>query len=412
MTPDRRTRVLFIAEAVTLAHVARAHALASGLDASRFEVHAAWDPRYNHLLGELPYPFHPIRSLASEVFLERLARGAPMHDAETLRAYVREDLDTIRAVGPDAVVGDFRLSLAASARIARVPHIAVANAYWSPYGRQTFLFPHYDYPGRAIVGNAASRWLFSLLRPVGFAMHTRPLNRVLRDYGLPGIGGDIREMYTFGDRTAYAGIRELVPLDNLPPTHQYIGPVLWSPAVDPPEWWDDLPADRPIVYVTPGSSGESSFLPVVLNALSELPVTTIAATAGRAQISSPPANAWLADFLPGPQAAKRSALVVCNGGSPTTTQALTAGVPVLGIVSNNMDQQLNMEAVVRAGAGEALKARGLTTEAVEAAARRLLEAGEARRAAQRLATGSQALQPAEGLARLITELLSAGKNPS
>ena len=139
-----KRRVLFFAEAVTLAHVARVNVLARSLDPSRFEVHAAWDPRYNGLLGDLPFTFHSISSMSTEDFLRRLSRGEPMHDLKTLRGYVKDDLATIRAVSPDAVVGDFRISLAASAKLAGVPHIAVANVYWSPFGRQTFLFREYE----------------------------------------------------------------------------------------------------------------------------------------------------------------------------------------------------------------------------------------------------------------------------
>src|SRR5213079_2321558 len=129
-------RILFIAEAVTLAHVARASALARLLDPARYEVHGAWDPRYNALLGDLPFPVHPISSLPTREFLERLSRGRPMHDAGTLRSYVEEDRATIARVAPDVVVGDFRLSLVASARLAKVPYVAIANAYWSPFARQ------------------------------------------------------------------------------------------------------------------------------------------------------------------------------------------------------------------------------------------------------------------------------------
>src|SRR5262249_55525172 len=91
----KRRRILFIAEAVTLAHVARASVLAGALDPARYDVHAAWDPRYDGLLGRLPYPVHLISTMPGALFLKRLARGQPMHDASTLRAYVKEDLATI-----------------------------------------------------------------------------------------------------------------------------------------------------------------------------------------------------------------------------------------------------------------------------------------------------------------------------
>ena len=403
----RRRRILFVAEAVTLAHVARAFTLARCLDPSRYEVHVAWDPRYNGLLGDLPFPYHPISSLPTAVFLQRLAAGAPMHDTRTLRAYVEEDVATITRVGADVVVGDFRLSLAASARLAGVPLVAVANAYWSPFARQSFLFPEYEYPLGGLLGAGVARQLFKLFRRVGFAAHTRPLNAVLGEHGLPPIGGDIRQMYTFGDRTAYADIPELISTFDLPPTHRYIGAVLWSPSVAPPVWWRDLPSDRPIVYATPGSSGETDVLPVVLDALSGLPVTVIAASAGRGRVAAPPANAHVADFLPGSEAAARAALVICNGGSPTTYQALAAGVPVLALTSNNMDQHLNMEAVRKAGAGEVLRGRGVAAGAIRSVVERMLGDPRYGDKAAILANAHQACRAETRFPALIDELTGA-----
>lgn len=403
----RRARVLFVAEAVTLAHVARAFVLARSLDSDRYDVHVAWDPRYNALLGALPFTFHSIESLSTPTFLARLARGAPMHDTETLRGYVREDLSAIDRVRPDVIVSDFRLSLAASARLRGIPLVTVANAYWSPYGRQTFLFPEYDYPLGRILGRHASRALFSAFRSIGFAAHTRPLNIVLREHGLPGIGDDIRVMYTWGDYTAYADIPELVPTWDLPSTHRYLGAVLWSPSVDAPQWWKDLPSDRPIVYATPGSSGDRDVLPVVLDALADLEVTVVAATAGRGLAGRIPGNARVADFVNGTAAACRAALVICNGGSPTTYQALAAGVPVLALATNNMDQHLNMDAVCRAGAGAVLRARAVSAPAIREGVERLLVNDAYRRAAGAVAHAHRALVATKQFADWMNEITSS-----
>ena len=49
-----------------------------------------------------------------------------------------------------------------------------------------------------------------------------------------------------------------------------------------------------------------------------------------------------------------ASLVICNGGSPSTHQALAQGVPVIG-VANNLDQYLNMAAITKAGAGRLLR---------------------------------------------------------
>jgi UDP:flavonoid glycosyltransferase YjiC (YdhE family) len=207
--PTRR-RVLFIGEAVTLAHVVRPVVLARALDPARYAVTLACDDRYLKLFGELPFAWRSLATIPTVKFLDNLARGRPVYDADTLRAYVRDDLALIEAVKPDRVVGDFRISLGVSARVAGVPYWMVTNAYWSPYSRPPFPLPEH---------------------------------------------------------------------------------------------------------------------PMILRGLAALPVAVIAATAGQPLSIEPPKNVYVADFLPGIEAAARAALVICNGGSLATQQALAAGAP-------------------------------------------------------------------------------------
>jgi UDP:flavonoid glycosyltransferase YjiC (YdhE family) len=104
-----------------------------------------------------------------------------------------------------------------------------------------------------------------------------------------------------------------------------------------------------------GSSGAPRIFHRVLDALAGLPVTLLAARGRKtAEGATTAGNAFLADYLPGGQAVAESALMICNGGSPATHQALLAGVPVIGIAAN-MDQHLNMTFVARAGAGVYLR---------------------------------------------------------
>src|SRR5258708_13029761 len=88
----RRRRVLFVAEAVTLAHVARPVALARGLDPARFDAVLAVDPRDRALWKGLTIPSWPIRSIPSEQFRDALARGRPPHLLETPPPSHRYDL--------------------------------------------------------------------------------------------------------------------------------------------------------------------------------------------------------------------------------------------------------------------------------------------------------------------------------
>jgi UDP:flavonoid glycosyltransferase YjiC (YdhE family) len=184
------------------------------------------------------------------------------------------------------------------------------------------------------------------------------MNKVMRHFGLPPLGYDLREIYTHADHVLYADIPDMFEMVNLPPNHHFIGPVIWSPKVAPPPWWNRLPADKPIVYVTPGSSGHPHLLNIVLRALADMPVTAIVATTGKPVPPNLPPNIYTADYLPGLEACKRASLVICNGGSPTTHQALSAGKPVLAFPSN-LDQFLNMQGICRNGLGEQLRTNTL-----------------------------------------------------
>ncbi|WP_036501478.1 glycosyltransferase [Nitrosococcus oceani] len=378
---SERRRILFIGEAVTLAHIARPVVLARSLDPQRYAVTLACDDRYHHLFAEIPFEWRSIRTIPSAQFLAALAKGSPVYDTDTLRSYVREELKIIESVKPDLVVGDFRISLAVSTRLVGVPYFTITNAYWSPYSKLSFPLP--EHPMTKVLGVPLSQILFRLARPLAFAYHTLPLNRVRCEYGLSSLSYDLREIYTHADHTLYADIPGLVPTRPLPSNHHWLGPILWSPTVKFPDWWSKLPEDRPIVYVTLGSSGAGEMLPVVLQALEKLQVTVIVATAGRPAPANPPANAWITEFLPGTEAAIRSSLVICNGGSPTTQQALSAGVPVIGIASN-MDQHLNMFCLERASVGVGLRSGQVIPRRVRDLVKQLLSDVWYRQAADRL----------------------------
>jgi UDP:flavonoid glycosyltransferase YjiC (YdhE family) len=370
MQARSRPVVLLVAEAVTLAHFARIVALAKALDPSSYEIVVAADPRYAELEAPLRFPFHPIRSVPSAQFEQALARGKPLYDVATLSAYVEDDLALIKEVKPDLIVGDFRLSLAVSAPIASIRYAALVNAYWSPYA--DIVYPVPDLPMTRVLGLSVAQHLFDMARPIAFALHARPLNQVRRRYKLPPLGHDLRTVYTWGDYTLYADAPELVPMRPLPANHRHLGSPLWSAHKPLPDWWDRIPADKPIVLVTLGTSGQADLLPMALSALSELPITVLAITAGKIKLTGPPANAHQVDYLPLESAARRSALVICNGGSLTTYQALDVGVPVLGICSN-MDQLLNMSAIERLGAGLLLRAARVGPGQLREAVRKLLD---------------------------------------
>ena len=399
-----RKRILVFAEAVTLAHVARPLAFAGALARDKYDVMIAVAPHAARHVVEAGVAHVPLSSIAPEAFLQALAAGRPLYDADTLSAYVEDDLRWIREFAPDLVVGDFRLSLSVSARVAEVPYATIASAYWSPF------YDPPDWPVPAlpltrIVPLPIARRLFSAARPMAFRLHCRPLNAVRKRYGLAPLAADLRRIYTDADHVLYSDLPALFPLKAAPASHRFLGPVLWQPSVPLPEWWDTLPDDRPIVYVTLGSSGERTLLAHVVDALAGLPIIVIAATVASAAGSALRDNVFVADYLPGISAARRAALVVCNGGSLTGYQALSAGVPVLGI-AGNLDQFLNMQGIELAGAGALMRADRWSRQELKRTAERLLSAPEARGAARSLRAQCEQHEFTQRAAEFVVERCS------
>jgi UDP:flavonoid glycosyltransferase YjiC (YdhE family) len=400
----RPKRVLFFAEAVTLAHVARPIALAKSLASKNYEVFIACDSRYQHFVKSEHWRTVPLHSISSQQFLRALARGKPVYDAPTLRQYVIEDRELIGLLKPDLIVGDFRLSLSVSARLAGVPYATVTNAYWSPF------FPVRDFPLPVLpmtrfMPVSVARSLFRLGQRVAFGLHCRPLNQVRHDKELPSLGSDLRRVYTDADYVLYGDVPAMFPIEHLPKNHYFLGPILWTPPGRLPDWWGELPGDKPIIYLTLGSSGSARLMETALQALADQPITVIASTAGGEVTKRPPANAYIADYLPGTEAAARSSLVVCNGGSPTSQQALAAGVPVLGI-AGNMDQFLNMEAVATAGAGVVVRADRVNGEGLRKTVEAMLTSPGFRIGARRLANEFASHDSESRFATFVADLMS------
>jgi UDP:flavonoid glycosyltransferase YjiC (YdhE family) len=310
-----------------------------------------------------------------------LAKGQPVYDVATLEAYCKADLALLEEVQPDLVIGDFRLSLSVSARLARVPYAALINAHWSPYTTIRHI-PIPEHPATHWFGPRLANPFFQVLQPFLFKLHTGPINRVRMRHGLRPLSG-LREVYCDGDYTLYLDAPGFAPTSSLPAHHHYLGPIIWSPSTPLPTWWEEVDLSLPTLYVTLGSSGQTTALPHILSASESLGVNVLLATAGRGSPRHLPKRCYCSDYLPGSEAARRANLVVCNGGSATVYQALAEGRPVLGIASN-LDQHLTMQLVSSQGAGLVLRPEGLRTGGVNTAVSRLLREQDFSSAAQRI----------------------------
>lgn len=402
---NARRRILFFGEPATLAHVMRPVVLAKALQSAAYEVAVATGPDYRQFVEKEGLPVRDLWSIGTRRYLAAVDAGRVVFPFSTLDAYVGEDLRHIEAFHPDVVVGDLRLSLAVSARLAKVPYIGLSNAYWSPCVDARYEIP--VHPATKLLGPALPNAVFKLFRPLILGHHSVPMHRLRKRYGMRSLGFDLRAVFTEADVTAYTDVPELVPGAECgnADRYRYIGPVLWSaPGVLPHEL-SETSSSKPWVYVSMGSSGNPRLVPHLLAALEGVNCRIAVATAGAVPASAIPGNVVAADYLPGDEIAARARLVICNGGSPTTHQALAHGTPVLGIPAN-LDQMLNMHFVGRSGAGVAVRADAVLREKLRSIVKEMLDTPTFSDRAQTVAAAFREYHSASRFARIVNELAS------
>ena len=104
-----------------MAQIVRLVVLARSLDLARYEVHFACAGFEPMIFAGTSFAQHDVYSLPRATVEQASAKGEPIYDAAVLERYVEEEGALFAKVKPDAVVGDFRLSLSTSAALARIP---------------------------------------------------------------------------------------------------------------------------------------------------------------------------------------------------------------------------------------------------------------------------------------------------
>jgi len=350
--------ILFIGEAVSLAHVARPLVLAQSLDPQQYDIHFACDARYQSLISASPHiHYWPIRSIPSETFVKAADRGGFVLQKKDIESYVSQELALFRKVLPSLVISDFRHTVSISAELSHITYATLANIHWSPYRIMEFN-PVPKLPMRSIETRILDK-----LMPWKQQSATASFNSIREKYGL-GLLKNYCDLATRGDYTLYTEPPGFIQTMPMPNHHLFLGPILWSPDSPKPSWWQTWNPKLPLIYVTLGSTGVAKRLLEIVRVLREFPVTIVVATAGRAQLKNMPQNVYAADYLPGMEICRLASVVVCNGGSATAYQALSQGTPVVGIWSN-IDQYLTMMTIERAGAGLCSSASSDDTQKIQ-----------------------------------------------
>ncbi len=128
--------------------------------------------------------------------------------------------------------------------------------------------------------------------------------------------------------------RTAIPFDyprkNWPKNILPIGPGLWAPPADEPDWIDHLPAPRILISVSTEKQDDGIIIDTALKAMANEEASLIITTAALdpQNFNVPRDNVRIIKFLPHAQIIHKMDLLITHGGMGATQRALAAGVPV------------------------------------------------------------------------------------
>ena len=258
---------------------------------------------------------------------------------------ISSEVELMKEIRPDRVLGVFRFTLKASARLAGVPFDSLTCGCMLSGFPEVLGFA----PGES--GSELQRYLLdSFYRYAG-----AKTGLALRSFGLPAIG-DIRSMLE-GDRTFLWDFPQFAPLpDGVAATH--VGPLSWNGwpvgGPDPVRLSVDR---RPLAVVTFGTCVMSAeFASRIIRILLDLGFEVLLAAGGQDELMNVMADepyVTACRFAPLRSLFPHASLTVCHGGQLTIFEALSHRVPVL-IMPFQPEQAHNAVCLKRLGCGDQL----------------------------------------------------------
>lgn len=385
-----RKPVLFLVESISICHVARPLVIAELLKRAGVEVIFAAGTSHVRWVAEKGFRVIEVPTLQPETVYGRLRRMQPTYRAEEVESYYQFDRQVVADIDPRLIIYDMRLTAPLIGRESGIPTASIANGIYSRHFFEARSTPHllknrFHLP-QALLDRAFNSPIGRMLEPVFERPFSRPIDQVYQNHGVEPLKRFSRYL-SGGDLCLVADLPSLAPLRGAGNSAIHVGPCLW----DPPACMGCkdvmVPGDAPSIYMSMGTSVfPQSLVAPCIKALLDAGYRVVLQT-GAAAPEVPPDHPRLQvhRYVSNLQVMRQVDLVISHGGVSTGYEALSCGVPVIGIPSFS-DQQWNLDRVVAAGAGLSLNPAKVTPASLLRAANRLRDESAFSEAARGIAS--------------------------
>jgi MGT family glycosyltransferase len=341
-------KILVMPDGHWLAHTSRPLEVAKFLRQLGHDVVFAGKGNYMELPRKNEFQIFPIITNDPEPCLIISRNGrVNYYSYEFMKECVNEEMKLFEKVKPDLVLVDWRHSASTSCELAGIPLASIMNAAWTNYNIIRINAPEH-LKITQILGKQITTWFAPWIKNFILSYDIKPINKFRRHKGLKPLKNfwDVIK----GDINLLVDIPAYGPTKNLPSNFYYVGPIFWEPDVQAPDWLEKLDTKRPTLYFTMGSSGNPTFFEQAIEIYGNTEYQCIITTAGMVKLTNVPNNFFVVDYAPGSKIMEKSNIVICHGGNGTIYQAMSKGVPIIGIPTMH-DQEFNLDRVVDLGIG-------------------------------------------------------------
>lgn len=342
------SKILVMPNGYFLAHVSRSLEIAKYLREIGHEVIFASEGNYMELVQENEFPVLSVKTLEIDRILACSRQGrVNWYDYDLVKTSVEAELKLFEQIKPDLVLSSFRLTLKTSCELASLPLAVILNSSWTNFSTVRNKAPEHSQFTK-ILGQSLASLIFPWGKEMVITLDILPFKKFRQEAGLSP-GKNLWDIWQ-GDLNLISDIPEYGPTKNLPSNFYYIGPIIWEPNIEMPYWFEQIDSQKPTIYITMGSTGNPYFFEQAIDIFGDSDYQFIMTTAGLVKLTNIPKNFFVTEYAPGSLIMQKSDLVICQGGNGTIYQAMSQGLPIIGIPTSH-DQEFNMNRVVDLGIG-------------------------------------------------------------
>lgn len=257
-------------------------------------------------------------------------------------------VEVIRALKADMVIGDVAPTLKMAASLTGTIHLSLLNGYLTKYYTSTRKISrtHKAYSLLKLLPEPIADLLTNYGEKITFKKIQEPFNVLRKKYGLEKVPDYLSEIE--GDKNLICDLPALFPQSTLPPNYASIGPLIYQYQREHSLWLEELTPFKPVICVCMGSTGDWNKLKF-LNDSYYSKYTIV--TAGDRQKVLSGSHIISRTFVNLEALLKKSALMICHGGNGTMYSGIVNQVYML-CLSSHFEQEWNIDALAQAGFGK------------------------------------------------------------